>query len=128
MPLPSLDAQGHYATINSGVGEKEAIWHFRAALNVAALSCTDQSIRDDYNRLLKSRKAVFTAAYASETARLHGAALDQHQTKIYNFFPSRRPRSPFAARPMARRRRRCRSPRPSSRPMRQRRSIASKHR
>jgi cell division septation protein DedD len=86
LSLPSADAEGHYATINSGIGDKEAIWHFRAALNVAALSCTDQSTRDDYNRLLKSRKAVFTAAYASESARLHGAALDQHQTKIYNFF------------------------------------------
>jgi cell division septation protein DedD len=86
LSLPSPDAQGDYATINSGVGDKEAIWHFRAALNVAALSCTDQSIRDNYNQLLKTRKAVFAAAYASETARLHGAALDQHQTRLYNFF------------------------------------------
>jgi cell division septation protein DedD len=86
LSLPSADAQGHYATINSGVGDKEAIWHFRAALNVAALSCTDQSIRDNYNQLLKGRKAVFASAYASETARLHGAALDQHQTRLYNFF------------------------------------------
>jgi cell division septation protein DedD len=86
LSLPSADAQGHYATINSGVSGKEAIWHFRAALNVAALSCTDQSIRDHYNQLLKSRKAVFASAYASETARLHGSALDQHQTRLYNFF------------------------------------------
>ncbi len=35
--LPSADVEGHYATINSGIGDKEAIWHFRAALNVAAL-------------------------------------------------------------------------------------------
>jgi cell division septation protein DedD len=86
LSLPSVDAAGHYATINSGVSDKEAVWHFRAALNVAALSCTDQSIRDNYNQLLKSRKAVFASAYASETARLHGSALDQHQTRLYNFF------------------------------------------
>ncbi len=36
--------------------------------------------------MLRDHKAVFAAAYASETARLHGAALDQHQTKLYNFF------------------------------------------
>jgi cell division septation protein DedD len=86
LSLPSADASGRYATINSGVSDKEAIWHFRAALNVAALSCTDQSIRDNYNRMLKSRKAVFAAAYAAETSRLHGSALDQHQTRLYNFF------------------------------------------
>ena len=86
LSLPSRDAQGHYATINSGIADKEAIWHFRAALNVAALSCTDQSIRDNYNQLLKSRKTVFASAYASETASRRGAALDQHQTRLYNFF------------------------------------------
>jgi cell division septation protein DedD len=86
LSLPSSDAQGHYATINSGVGEKEAIWHFRAALNVAALSCTNQGITGRYNQLLRSRKAVFAAAYVGETSRLHGAALDQHQTRLYNFF------------------------------------------
>jgi cell division septation protein DedD len=86
LSLPSPDDQGRYATINSGITDKEAIWHFRAALNVAALSCTDQSIRDNYNQLLKSRKAVFASAYAGETARLRGSALDQHQTRLYNFF------------------------------------------
>jgi hypothetical protein len=86
LTMPSADAQGRYATINSGLGDKEAIWHLRAALNVAALSCRNQAITDHYNQLLRSHKAVFAAAYAGETARLHGSALDQHQTRLYNFF------------------------------------------
>jgi cell division septation protein DedD len=86
LSLPSIDARGHYATINSGIAGKEAIWHFRAALNVAALSCTNQGLTSRYNQLLRSRKAVFATAYAGETARLRGSALDQHQTRLYNFF------------------------------------------
>src|SRR5712671_3787452 len=51
LSLPSIDAQGHYATINGGIADKEAIWHFRAALNVAALSCTNQGLTSRYNQL-----------------------------------------------------------------------------
>jgi cell division septation protein DedD len=87
LSLPSADADGHYATINSRIGDEEAVWHLRAALNVAALSCRNQAIVDNYNQLLRSHKAAFAAAYAAETARFHGgAALDQHLTKLYNFF------------------------------------------
>src|SRR5947209_9398251 len=57
LTMPSADAEGHYATINSGVGAKEAIGHFRAALNVAALSCRKQGITSHYNRLPPSPKA-----------------------------------------------------------------------
>lgn len=86
LSLPSPDGDGHYATINSGIGDQEAVWHLRAALNVAALSCRDQSIVGHYNQMLRSHKAAFAAAYAGEASRLHGAALDQHQTRLYNFF------------------------------------------
>jgi hypothetical protein len=79
-------------TINSGVGEGEALWHLRAALNVAALGCgqgpAGAGIVARYNALLTERKAALATAYGAETAR-YGAergALDRHMTQLYNFF------------------------------------------
>jgi len=91
--LPEPDQAGHYHTINSGLGDEEALWHVRAALNVAALMCGRQpggrDIVQVYNRLLTTRKAALAAAYTAEKARFVGAApsaLDEHMTKLYNFF------------------------------------------
>jgi hypothetical protein len=89
LTLPSPDSDGHFATINSHISDQEAAWHLRAALNVAALSCRNAGITSNYHQLLKSRKAMFTASYASETSRFRSAgsaALDQHMTRLYNFF------------------------------------------
>ncbi len=79
-------------TINSGLGDEEALWHLRAALNVAALGCgqgpAGAGIVTRYNTLLIERKAVLATAYAAEKAR-YGAergALDRHMTQLYNFF------------------------------------------
>lgn len=79
-------------TINSGLGDEEALWHLRAALNVAALGCgqgpAGAGIVTRYNALLTERKAVLATAYAAEKAR-YGAergALDRHMTQLYNFF------------------------------------------
>ncbi len=88
--VPEPGADGRFETINSHLGEEEALWHVRAALNVAALSCGGRSggaaIVARYNALLTQRKAVFATAYASETARAGQVALDQHMTRLYNFF------------------------------------------
>jgi cell division septation protein DedD len=88
--VPEPDAQGRFATINSGVSAQEALWHVRAALNVAALSCAHRpggaGIVAHYNALLTQRKAVFATAYAAESSRYGQAALDQHMTRLYNFF------------------------------------------
>lgn len=79
-------------TINSDLGPEEAVWHLRAALNVAALSCgqgpAGTAIVTRYNAFLTDRKAALAIAYAAEKAR-HGtdpATLDQHMTQLYNFF------------------------------------------
>jgi hypothetical protein len=86
--VPEPGSDGRFETINSHVGAEEALWHVRAALNVAALSCSGRpggaAIVARYNALLTQRKAVFATAYASETAR--AGALDQHMTRLYNFF------------------------------------------
>lgn len=97
VPKPGLD--GRYATINSGIAGGEALWHVRAAINVAALSCRNTpSIAPGYNRFLADRKAQLTSAYAKEDGRLRpqgASALDQHATRIYNFFAQPAPQEAF---------------------------------
>ena len=79
-------------TINSHLGEQEALWHVRAALNVAALSCgrtaVAATLTPDYNRLLVQRKTVLAAAYRAERQRFDAApgGLDHHMTVLYNYF------------------------------------------
>ena len=86
-------AQQEPRTINSGLSPEEALWHVRAALNVAALLCVRQpggtELVQRYNTLLVGRKATLTSAYASETRRFGSgdpAAMDRHMTQLYNFF------------------------------------------
>lgn len=91
--LPEPGADGRYQTINSGLGNEEALWHVRSALNVAALSCAGRpgggGIVQHYNALLTQRKAVLSTAYTAETARFGSGGqggLDRHMTQLYNFF------------------------------------------
>lgn len=83
------------AGMHARLGSLESVWHVRAALNVAALSCAsrDQQIVQRYNRMLTRHKAKLAAAYAAETdaaRQQHGAtyqrALDAHMTQLYNYF------------------------------------------
>ena len=88
LAIPEPGADGRFATINSGVEGKEALWHVRSALNVAALGCrSDGALLKNYNAFLKDRKATLAAAYTEETVRHRAASgLDQHMTRLYNFF------------------------------------------
>lgn len=88
LPIPQRQVDGGFATINSGLGESEAAWHVRAALNVAALSCRgDDAIIASYNQLLARQKAPLAAAYRGEAGRFDDAgAMDRHMTQLYNFF------------------------------------------
>lgn len=89
-PMPPPGAGMH-----DGLSTLKAVWHMRAAVNVAALSCgaRDGRIVGNYNQLLSRHKTVLAAAYATETdvARAaHGAgyqrALDTHMTQLFNYF------------------------------------------
>lgn len=85
------------------------IWHLRAALNVAALSCparTGPAIVQRYNAILKDRRAILAAAWAAETDRFRRtgdagwqAAFDTDMTRLYNRFasPGAQPRFCIAA-------------------------------
>ena len=94
--VPKPDASGNYATVNSGAGAQESLWHLRAAFNVAALSCRENAaLASSYNGFIGRNKAVLALAYADERARLGEAGLDQHSTRVYNFFAQPQPQRAF---------------------------------
>jgi hypothetical protein len=73
----------------------EVVWALRGGLNVAALLCGNQALRDDYNRVLKSHRNLLNEVYSSEQARFrqqHGSAgaarHDVAMTRLYNGFAS----------------------------------------
>lgn len=70
----------------------EAVWHLRAGLNVAALSCRGRgrtSVVGAYSRMLTRHRILLAQSYAAEQRR-HGASLDRHQTQLYNRFSNQR--------------------------------------
>lgn len=95
--LPPVAADGRFVTPNTDIGPLEAMFHFRAALNVAALLCTTPgktAAREGYNAFLKRHRSVLANANRAVDAkyqRLHGAAegmrvRDRKLTSLYNFF------------------------------------------
>lgn len=70
----------------------EAVWHLRAGLNVAALSCRGRGrepVAGSYAKLLSRHRALLASAYAGEQRR-HGKGLDRHLTQVYNRFAYQR--------------------------------------
>jgi hypothetical protein len=86
----------------------EDLWHLRSALNVAALIC-DAKVHSDlipaYNRMLKTHKALLTAAVQTELDQFKKqdgkkwqAMYDTHMTKLYNSYSLTRQRDRFCTR------------------------------
>lgn len=77
----------------------EAVWHLRAGLNVAALSCRGggrDQVAGAYSRLLGHHRTLLAAAYASEQRR-YGGGLDRHLTQVYNRFALQRSPDEFCS-------------------------------
>jgi hypothetical protein len=77
----------------------EAVWHLRAGLNVAALSCRGKGrtpVAKHYSRVLSRHKVLLAKAYAGEQRRF-GKGLDRHQTRIYNRFSNQKNPAQFCA-------------------------------
>ena len=80
--------------IHSSVSQAERVWHVRAALNVAALSCTGQKgpgVARNYNLMLARHARALSDSYAVKTARYQQIAgkgwqraMDQDMTRLYN--------------------------------------------
>jgi hypothetical protein len=87
---------GTHPAPRRGHSSAEAIWHVRAALNVAALNCRDANESRTvaaYNGMLSARRATLAAAdtqtKALYRARFGGRWQNEHDTamtRLYNFF------------------------------------------
>jgi len=96
LTIPAVGADGKRITPNRDLGPREALWHVRMALNVAALSCRNPETHDalvNYNRMLTAHSALLTAtndAIDADYRRRFGAQAvamrDSHNTRTYNFF------------------------------------------
>ncbi|MFN7399470.1 MAG: SPOR domain-containing protein [Sandaracinobacter sp.] len=90
--------------IHQNLAPHKQLWHVRAGLNVAALSCAQKvgpAIVTDYNAFLKAKQALLAEAYAQLSAdyRARGGnwqrMLDADMTKLYNHFASPTAQGPF---------------------------------
>ena len=80
------------SSVKHGAPPNEAVWHLRAGLNVAALSCRGRgrtSVVGAYSRMLDRHRTLLAQSYSVEQRR-HGAGLDRHQTQLYNRFSNQR--------------------------------------
>lgn len=87
LTIPARLADGSYASPNRGVSAAGAMWHLRAAFNVAALSCPDATLAPTYNRLLTTHRQALAAAHRLLAAE-HGGmtSFDPAMTRLYNYF------------------------------------------
>lgn len=104
MKIPTLMSDGRYATPNRNLSADGAVWHLRAALNVAALACRgpdEATIVAGYNALLTSQKATLNGAQTRLTAEYKASGgdwqdrYDDQMTRLYNFFSQAQARDGF---------------------------------
>lgn len=94
--LPEKDATGAYVTPNSDIGPLEQLFHFRSAMNVAALSCRfleGYDLAPQYNAFIKQyaqplREAnrAIDAKFRRENGAEGSRLRDSHMTSLYNHF------------------------------------------
>ena len=102
--VPALRVDGLRDTINRDLGPLETLWHVRAALNVAALSCTGplyERLVGDYNAFITNNSASLRNAnnaiirkFQRDIGANYKVEHDRHQTQLYNYWsfsPLRRP-------------------------------------
>lgn len=106
MPVPARLPGGGYATPSHGLTGAAAVWHLRAALNVAALACRGPEqtrLVAGYNAMLTARKATLASAqtaYAAQYQRAGGDWRDRYDdamTRVYNFYSQAPARDGFCA-------------------------------
>lgn len=95
MAIPAKLPDGGWPTPNRALTPTAAVWHLRAALNVAALACRGEgeTVVTAYNALLTTRRGALAEAetrYAAEW-QASGAAdwrdqYDDTMTRLYNFY------------------------------------------
>lgn len=97
MTIPPLGLDGVRVTPNRGLSRDEQIWHFRSALNVAALNCQGPvwgQIATEYNKFIVVHKVLLSKTsksvdreYIKRYPRENGLRIrDTRMTDLYNYF------------------------------------------
>ncbi len=97
MMVPMLGLDGVRVTPNRGISRDESIWHFRSAINVAALNCQGpvwNAVADNYNRFiivhktrLRTASKIVDAEYRVRYPTENGLRVrDTKMTDLYNYF------------------------------------------
>ena len=104
MAIPARLPDGSWPTPGRALSGDAAAWHLRAALNVAALACRDETLVTSYNSMLTTRRAALAAVEARYAAgwRAGGMAdwqdrYDGQMTRAYNFYGQSFARTGFCA-------------------------------
>ena len=97
MTIPPVGLDGVRATPNRGLSRDEQIWHFRSALNVAALNCQGPvwgQIAAEYNKFIVIHKVILSKTskavdreYVTRYPGQNGLRVrDTRMTDLYNYF------------------------------------------
>lgn len=97
MAIPPVGLDGIRVTPNRGLSRDEQIWHFRAALNVAALNCQGpvwDQIATEYNKFIVIHKVLLSRTsksvdreYVKRYPKQNGLRIrDTRMTDLYNYF------------------------------------------
>lgn len=104
MIIPAVLPDGSYPTPNRALSSAAAVWHLRAALNVAALACRgagEAATVAGYNALLAGHKASLADAEKRLSAEYRATGTDWQDryddamTRLYNFFSQTPARAAF---------------------------------
>lgn len=100
MLVPEPLADGSFPTPNQRLSAAGAVWHLRAGLNVAALSCGGEegaAIRAGYNGWLTRQAVALRRVAATYAAEYGGSSFDDAMTRLYNFWSQTPVRPAFCA-------------------------------
>jgi len=98
MDIPRAGPDGRRITINTDLDEDLTIWHFRSALNVAALNCNDpaydpitqaySALLNKFERRLRTINTTIDRQYRAQAANTREAAMlrEVKMTQVYNYF------------------------------------------
>lgn len=97
MAIPPIGLDGVRVTPNRGLSRDEQIWHFRSALNVAALNCQGPvwgQIATEYNKFIVTHKVLLSKTskavdreYVKRYPGQNGLRVrDTKMTDLYNYF------------------------------------------
>ncbi len=97
MTIPPIGIDGIRVTPNRGLSREENIWHFRSAINVAALNCQGPvwgQVATEYNKFIITHKVRLSQAskavdreYVARYKGQNGLRVrDTRMTDLYNYF------------------------------------------